>query len=402
MANSKRTLLPVIIIGITVALFAGLMATKKTPPRKPEKHQAPFVSVEAVKLQAITLSVPSQGLVKSKYETRLLAQVSGEIIEVSDRFVQGGLVKQGEMLAQIDPFNYEVRLQQAKAELASARATFIQERAQGRVAEAEWKNITSAEPSELGLRKPQQERALAAVQAAEAGLRQATKDLERTQIKAPYDALIASRTVSPGTFVNTGTALGTVLNTTIAEIRLPIAGRELAYLNNRGIGSPVTLSANSGTTSTEWQASIVRDEGIIDDQSRMIYLVAQLDDPYNLQGQHPFRLPFGTYVTASITGKVLPEAARVPRHLLMDDRVALYKEHKLVFRDIKVLRHENQFSLVSGLNKGDLLITSSLQAPVAGMALESELSPKKDKKAQGNGNKGSNEPTQATPSKGSK
>jgi len=370
MANSKRILLPIVILGITIAVFMGLMITKKSPPRKPEKEHVPFVSVEPITLASITVTIPSQGLVKPRYETRLLAQVSGEIMNVSDTFVQGGLVTEGELLAQIDPFDYEVRLQQAKAELASARATFIQERAQGRVAEAEWKNITSAEPSELGLRKPQQERALAAVQAAEASLRQAQKELERTRIKAPYDALIAARNISPGTYVNVGASLGTVLNTTLAEIRLPIPGSELQYLNNKGLGAPVVLNATLGGDSIEWQAHIIRDEGVIDEQSRMIYLVAQLDDPYNLNNQHAYRLPFGTYVTASIAGRELPHAARVPRHLLSDNRIALYKEHRLAFADVTVLRHENSFSLISGLKEGDLLITSSLQAPVEGMKLE--------------------------------
>lgn len=374
-SNQKRILIPLAILIIAVLIFAGLMATKKNPPRKPDDQKTPFVALETVQLAPLTLTVKSQGLVQPKYDTQLLAQVSGEITELSEKFLRGGLVRKGELLAQIDPFNYDVRLQQAKATLASARTTFIQESAQGRVAEAEWKKITSAEPSDLGLRKPQQERALAAVKAAEAGVLQATKDLQRTRITAPYDALVAARHVSPGTFVNTGTVIGKVLDIEVAEVRLPIAGKELLYLKNRGIDAPVTLTTTLAGKTFKWQARIDRDEGVVDETSRMIYLVAQFEDPYNLKANHTYRLSFGTYVTAEIAGRLLPSAARVPRALLRDNQLALFSNNTLNFTDVEVARHEDKFSIITaGLKSGDLLITSSLEYPVEGMALTAEIS----------------------------
>lgn len=373
-SNLKRILIPLTILMVAVAVFAGLMVTKKNPPRKPDDQKAPFVALKTVQLAPMTLTVKSQGLVQPKYDTQLLAQVSGEITELSEKFLRGGLIKKGEVLAQIDPFDYEVRLQQAKATLASARTTFIQERAQGRVAEAEWKKITSAAPSELGLRKPQQERALAAVKAAEAGVLQATKDLERTRIIAPYDALIAARHVSPGSFVNMGTAIGKVLDIEVAEVRLPIASKDLLYLNNRGIDASVTLIATLAGKTFQWQASIDRDEGVVDETSRMIYLVAQFNDPYNLKSNHAYRLPFGTYVSADIEGQQLTAAASVPRALLRDNQLALFVDNKLTFTNVDVARHEDKYSVIrAGLNNGDLLITSSLEYPVEGMALTADI-----------------------------
>lgn len=286
--NKLRLILPFAVLAIAVGVFVVMNANKKEPEKKAPDQNAPFVSVKTIELQPMTLEVKSQGLVAPKFETHLVAQVSGEITVVSDKFVRGGLVKKGELLAQIDPFDYDVKLQQAKANLASARASFILERAQGRVAEAEWKNITTAEPSELGLRKPQQEQALAAVKAAEAGLQQASKDLERTRIVAPYDALVSDRNISPGTFVNVGSQIGHVMDIEAAEVRLPVAGKELLFLEQSGLGAPVVLQADVEGQQLTWNAAIVRHEGVIDSTSRMIYLVASLDDPYNLQHQqHP-------------------------------------------------------------------------------------------------------------------
>ena len=92
---------------------------------------------------------------KPKYETLLVAQVNGEIVELNDIFVRGGFVKKGQLLARIDPNDYHAALIDAQANMASARAALEKEVAQGKVAEREWKQITDTSPTELSLRKPQ-------------------------------------------------------------------------------------------------------------------------------------------------------------------------------------------------------------------------------------------------------
>jgi len=376
-SSTKRIVLPILIIVVAVGIFAALMAAKAPPEKKSEERETPFVSVETIQLAPLTLKVQSQGLVQPKYDTQILAQVSGEITFIASSFVRGGLVKKGDLLAQIDPFNYQVKLQQANANLASAKANFILERAQGQVAEAEWQKITTAEPSELGLRKPQQEQALAAVKAAEAGVKQATKDLQRTKIIAPFDALIGTRNVSPGSFVNMGTPIGQVLDIDTAEVRLPVAGDDLLFLEAAGRNAAVTLTAFISGKPFSWQATIVRDEGVVDSSSRMVYLVAQLNDPYLQTGaEHAYRLPFGTFVTAEIEGRILPSAAYVPRQLLGSQGIPLLVDKKLHFRPVEVVRHEGKLSVISsGLNDGDLYITSSLEYPIEGMPLDAASNP---------------------------
>lgn len=382
MKNSKQILYPILIILLAAGIVAGVLATKSPPDKKKPEAKVPYVSTEIIHLKPMTLTVKSQGVVIAKYNTNLLAQVAGEITQVADSFVRGGVVSQGELLAQIDPFNYEVQLEQANAALASARAQFILERAQGQVAEAEWQQITNAKPSELGLRKPQQEQALAAVKAAEANVKQAQKDLQRTRIVAPFNALVTQREVSPGTFVNMGTAIGQVMDVAKAEVRLPVPASDMAFLDQRGIGATVTLSASLAGKPRQWQATIVRDEGLIDERSRMVYLVAEVNDPYLFfKQQNPSasqmpaakRLSFGTYVRAEIAGITLPAAAAVPRHLLKEGRLALAVNQKLQFSDVEVIRHQGRNSIVvGGLADGDQLITSTMSYIVEGMDLKTE------------------------------
>lgn len=364
----KQIILPIGVFILTIVTIVAIMAGK-TPPQKGEPETAiPVVDTLQVTLTLLTLDVESQGLVEPPFATHLVAQVSGEILSVNDDFMRGNIVRKGAVLAEVDPFNYEVRVQQANASLASARAAFILERAQGQVAEAEWAKITSAEPSELGLRKPQQEQALANVKAAEAALRQAEKDLQRTRIVAPYDAIIQDRAVSPGSYVSAGSTIGQIADMTIAEVRLPVNQNDFAYLDNGGIGAEVTLTAELAGKHQAWPAYIVRSEGIVDKQSRMTYLVARVPDPYGVRGETDPALAFGTFVSAQIQGKAMPNAVTLPRAALLQNRVPLVKDSKLVFAEVNVVRHEGKQSIVEGgLQDGDKVIVTALDHPVDGM-----------------------------------
>lgn len=346
-----------------------LQATKAPAEKKDKEKPIPFVSVEPIEVGPLQLVAASQGEVTSRYETVLISQLTGVIVNVSPEFVDGGIVKKGELLAQIDPFDYKVRVQQANADLASARAAFIQERAQGQVAEAEWASISTSKPSDLGLRKPQQEQALSAVKASEAALTQAKKDLERTEIRAPFDALIRTRDASLGQFVSIGNQLGQLMDISVAEVRLPVNQSDFALLTNRGELAEVDLHGQSYGEEHVWKGRIVRDEGMVNAESRMIFLVAEVVDPYGLLDQTKPRLPFGTYLTANIKGKKIT-GARIPRRLFVDKKLPLIKENKLKFADVRQLKQDGKFTIVSGgISDGDLILVSTLDAPVEGMAV---------------------------------
>ena len=372
--RNARWILPLGILILAILITVALVAMRQPMPEQERESRAPLVEISEITLAPLQLQVSSQGMVQPKYETELIAQVSGELVSIAEAFVRGGIVKKGEVLAQIDPTNYEVRLEEARAGLASATAALELEQAQSEVARVEWEGISEHPAPALGLRKPQIKQAHAQVAASEAMLKQAQKDLERTQIVAPYDALVAERAISLGTFVNVGSMMGKVLDVSSAEIRLPVANGELQYLVANGVNSQVELTGESFGSNHRWLASIVRTEGVIDDNTRMSYLVARVDDPYNLKGkqtgQEP-QLAFGSFVVANIIGKQLPEAARIPRNLIKNGTVPVYRDGELVLMPVTVLRHVGGQSVVTeGLDGGELLVTTSLEYPVAGMALQ--------------------------------
>ena len=379
MATKKQIIIPIVILAAGIAAMAIFFNMKKPPEQKEKVDKTPIVAVENISVAPMTLEVNSYGMVKPKYETELVAQVNGEIVELNDIFVRGGLVKKGQLLARIDPSDYHAALIDAQATMASARAALEKELAQGQVAEREWKQITNTSPTELSLRKPQLAQELARVKAAQASVLRAERNLERTEIRAPYNAMIDSRNIGLGSFVGIGSKIGHVLGTAIAEIRLPVADNQLAFLvktesTKQGVDAKVNLLGTYAGKDTQWQAIIVRSEGVIDSKSRMSYLVAEINDPYLLNSasdSNAVPLRFGSYVNAKIMGYDISQAALVPRYLVVNGTVALLdNESKLHYAVIDIVRQQGSDVIVTnGLQDGDQLIVSALDYPVDGMKL---------------------------------
>lgn len=385
MARKKQIIIPIAILAIGIVAFVGFSSMKKPPEEKPEVDNTPLVAVEKIIVMPMRLEVSSYGVVKPKYETTIVAQVNGEIVELSDTFVRGGLVKKGQLLARIDPNDYHAALIDAEANMASARAALEKEVAQGKVAEREWKLITDTSPTELSLRKPQLAQELARVKSAQAAVLRAERNLQRTEIKAPYDAMINSRTIGLGSYVGVGSEVGMLLGTAIAEVRLPVADNQLQFLIDQGQQAKVNLTGTYAGKEIQWQAEIARSEGVIDNKSRMSYLVAEIHDPYHLKNSkvgngNPLR--FGSYVQANILGVEVANASIVPRYLVVNNRVAILdNESKLHYADINIVRQQGGNVVISnGLLDGDKLIVSALDYPVDGMklALASEEAKEQD------------------------
>ncbi len=372
MIRKKQIILPLVVLAAGIGAFVVFSGMKKPPEEKAEVDNTPIVSVEAIAVEPMTLHVNSYGLVKPKYETELVAQVNGQIVELAEIFVRGGFVKKGQLLARIDPNDYQAALIEAQASMASARAALETELAQGKVAEREWKLITNTSPTELSLRKPQLAQELARVKSAQASVLRAERNLERTKVVAPYDAMIESRNIGLGSFVGIGSNIGKLLGTDIAEIRLPVADNQLQFLIAEGENAQVQLHGIYAGKDIQWQANIARGEGVIDSKSRMSYLVAEVNDPYGLNTDSDTApLRFGSYITAKIVGIEIAAASIVPRYLVDNGRVAILdSESKLHYSNIDIVRNDGKNVIVAnGLFDGDQLIVSALDYPVDGMKL---------------------------------
>jgi RND family efflux transporter MFP subunit len=378
-----RFILPLLMIGLSIAVVMALVAIaqSKRPDRLDSADQAVLVDVIPAEMTSLNFKVFSQGSVEPRTETTLVAEVAGQIVSVSPNFLAGGFFRQGEVLLQIDPSDYETALLRAQANLASRKARLADEKARSEQALKDWINLgREGEPSELVLRKPQLAEAQAGVQAAEAELQEAERDLQRTRIRVPYDGLVRRKLVDMGQYVAPGTPLGVTFSVDRAEIRLPLSGGDLAFLElpsatrlDKAHRVPVTLTAESGGLRGRWQAEIVRTEGVVDPSSRVVYAVAEVVDPYGVLGQSAQpELIVGTFVRAEIEGRRAEDVVVLPRSVLRPDDTVLIadSERKLEVRPVTVARAEpNNVYLSGGIEDGELVVTTSLDAPIPGTLL---------------------------------
>lgn len=378
-----RYILPLGLIAVSVLVVVLLVvrAQGMRPDRKEETTQAVLVEVIPAQMTSLNFSVWSQGTVAPRTETTLVAEVSGQIVSVSDNFIAGGFFREGEVLLQIDPSDYETGLLRAQANLASRRAQLADQRARSEQALKDWKNLgREGVPSDLVLRKPQLAEAQAGVQAAEAELQEAERNLQRTRIRLPYDGLVRSKLVDVGQFVAPGTPLGVTFSINTAEIRLPLSSSDLAYLElpsatrlDRAHRIPVSLTTDAAGAEGIWRAEIVRTEGVVDEGSRVVYAVAEVVDPYGVLGQsRQPELKMGSFVRAEIQGRRAENVVVLPRSVLRPDATVLIAnaERKLEVRPVEVARAEpRNVYIAGGIADGELVVTTSLEAPIPGMQL---------------------------------
>lgn len=383
MSKFLKYTLPLGIFVLSIVVFAALVAIGEgqKPERKEEGRQAVLVEAIEAEERLVNFTVTSQGGVQPRTETTLVAEVSGKISSVSPDFIAGGFFEAGEVLLQIDPSDYQTALKRAEANLASQRARLADERARSEQALRDWRNLGRVgEPSNLVLRKPQVQEAIANVDAAEADVDKARRDLERTQISVPYDGLVKQKLVDIGQFVAAGTQLGVTFAIDTAEVRLPLSTDDVAYLDlpsatggDQDTYPRVTLSAEQAGEVRTWEARIVRTEGVVDEISRVIYAVAQIVDPYGVLGQsQQDELKVGTFVRAEIEGRSAGRVVVLPRRALQGDSTVLVANDalELEVRPVNVVRAEpHQVYISSGVSGGELVVTTTLEAPIPGMKL---------------------------------
>ncbi|MED5376939.1 MAG: efflux RND transporter periplasmic adaptor subunit [Acidobacteriota bacterium] len=302
------------------------------------------------------------------------------MVEVSPSFVAGGFFEAGDVLFKTDPHDYEQTLVQREAEIESARLRILQEEAEAEVAQWGWDRIGSGQARSLTLREPQIASARAGLAAAEANLETALRNLERTEVRAPYAGRVREKSVDVGQFVTLGAPVARIYAVDAAEVRLPLPDDELAYLdlplNYRGEsgrvrGPVVTLRASFAGRIHEWQGHIVRTEGEIDPRTRMVHVVAEVPDPYG-RGPDPARPPLaaGMFVEAEIVGRIVENVAVVPRAALRSSGQVLIVDanSRLRFRDVDVLRATtNELFILGGLEAGDRVNISPLEVVSDGM-----------------------------------
>jgi multidrug efflux system membrane fusion protein len=387
--NLLKAIPPIAVLALSIGVYKYLVANHVELATRPKEKRV--LAVDAVPLVRgdFQVHVPTRGTVRARTQSTLIPEVPGRIIAISAAFREGGFFEEGETLIEIDKLDYQTALTVAAGALAEAKAALAQEQARAEQAQENWKALgKSGEPGALVLREPQLAEAMARADAAKAQQRKSMRDLERTEIKAPYRGRVLSKRADVGQVVSANTVLAEVYAVDFAEIRLPVSSGQAGFIplpeNYSDEDRPtieaelpkVVLSANFGGKESAWEGRIVRAEGAIDSSSRLLFLVAQVASPYARREDGALPLKVGTFVEAAIEGTLLKDVITLPRSAVRfgKDIVTLDPENRIHRFEIDVIWNDEENVITrTELPKDHRLCLTALPFATEGTIVETQV-----------------------------
>ncbi len=383
----RRQLTVAALIAILGSLLVILIL--HSPPQTDQHDEVakpPLVRFITVQPERLRLDVRSQGRVMAQTEIDLVTGVSGNIIKISPVFVSGGYFKKGDLLVSIDPAEYDLRVAQAQARVMEAQYQLTREEAEAEQARDEWQQLGQGDPNPLSLRIPQLKEKKAKLAAEQEELKNARLLRQRTDIRAPFNGRVRSKTVGMGQYIDDGTILGRIYSSDIAEVRLPVSTHDLALIAVPDLShekqstqhTPVKLMAPYQGQNRIWSGKLVRSEGVVDAETGMVVVIAQVTDPFGLETrkqpttQKPadVTLPVGLFVEAEIEGRWFENLTVIPVSAMYKDNqvVVIDTTNRLRFCSVTILRRERERIIIhAGLEQGERVLISGLHHPVEGM-----------------------------------
>jgi len=378
-----RILLPVIVV--TLGLCCAYLIFKSGPKAKRRQpiRKAALVQVLTVQRTSPKVTIQAMGTIMPARRVTLHSQVSGRVVELASEFVIGGHFQAGEMMLKTDPREYRLTIVQRQSEVARARYELKLESGRQDIAKREMELFhsdkkISKKDRELALRKPHLANARAALKAAKAALAKARMDLERTEIKAPFNGLILDKMIDLGANLSTQTPLATLVGTDQYYVEASIPANQLQQIlipeNSEATGARVGIKTQPDTGSA-FQGRVIRLRADLEPEGRMARILISIKDPLGLHiPAHEKKPPLllGAFVNLEIEGPRLKDVFAIPVTALRDGKQLWIMDtgNILAIRDTAVVWRERETVYVKqGLGDGENLIVSAISAPVAGMPL---------------------------------
>lgn len=383
----KRALLPFLVIVIALVLTFVLVKSRKTPKPHEAPHLGPLVEVGILTKANRQILVSGTGSAQSRYGVSITPQIKGRVSELSPQMVAGGTFQKGEMLFAIEDVDYQLAIAHAQATLAQAELELLRNENLADLARKEWHSLNSEsdlEPNPLVVYEPQLKSARALRDAAQANVKQAELNLQRTRVFAPFDCYVRSEQLEIGQFLNAGAPVATVAGIEQIEIVVPLPLEEIVWLQvprkgTKQRGSLAKVELQSGGRTFHWQGEITRSLGEIDPRNRMARVVVTVNDPFTEDTEKANLLNDllpGMFVNVQILGEELSDIISVPRGAMHDNDTiwVIDDENRLHIREVDILRRERDEVLIrSGLEANEKIVLTNLSGAAEGMLLRPKM-----------------------------
>ena len=377
------------LVVLSVGLSSYWLTHQPRAERSPAKPVVPLVEVISPEIIDYHTTVSAMGNVIAAESVNLTPRISGMVSWISPNFIEGGLLKKGEVLVELDPTDFKLAIVQSQNDLAKAKYNLKLEQGQQVIVRREYELLGAElkeQERELVLRKPHLNAAKAALAAAEANLKQAQLNLERTRPVAPFNSIIVSRNANIGAWMSafsTGTPLAKLVGIDSFWVNVSVPVDKLAWINIPGInsqtGSMVKISYEAGWGKDVFRIGTVkRLQAELEPEGRMAKLIVEVDDPLCQKSENKQLPPLmlGTYVRVEIAGQTLKEVIKLPETTLHDERQLWLMDdnQKLAIQSVQPRWAEQGFVFLdrNQLPEHSRIVTSELSAPFPGMSVRAD------------------------------
>lgn len=376
----NRAVIPVGVLFAALMIALILFRSAPEPGTRERQQQARLVEVTTAERGDYPALVEAWGEVMPAREVALQPRVSGTVIKVTDAYEPGMQVTEDELLLRIDPSDYALAVEQRRAELARAQAELEREEGNQRVAQREFELVggdVSEQEKALMLRKPQLRTARAVVDSAQAALEEARLNLQRTRLRAPFNAVVLERHINRGAQVSSGTVVARLAGTDEywVEVSVPVTQLPWIELPARDERASSVHFYHDGVWGGQFRGGeVLRLRGDLEERGRMARLLVRVRDPLALTPANADKPPLllRSFLRAEITGRTMKDVVPLKRAWLRNgDQVWIMNaDDELEIRDVRVLFHgSDQVFVRDGIDDGERIVTSAISVAADGMSL---------------------------------
>jgi RND family efflux transporter MFP subunit len=342
------------------------------PPRierqPPPEPTPPLVDVETVSMSTRAPDLEGFGRVEAEQETMLASRVAGQLERFAEGVVPGQVVEQGSAVAYVDQADLQLALEDAEAQLTDAQAQLALEQAEQQRARSEYESFgrqLSAERQALVLREPQLRQAQALVAQARVARDQATLNLERATLRAPWRAMVQARSVGAGSLLSLGTEVLHLVGVEQFWVRASLPGEWLYWLQE---GSRVTLTSSGWPSGEQRSGTLASILPALEENGLQAQLLIAVDDPLALDTKGP-ALRLGDVLRASFEARAKPNLIALPSAALRPGEQVWWvdDDNRLQSSHVTLAHRGQEVALVSdGLADDSRVVTAGLAQPSEG------------------------------------
>ncbi len=350
-------LLVAVILGGAIFMFVALAAQKTDPPQRPKPENKNYVKAEKFVPQTVETTIEAFGRVNSSQQINLTAEVGGKLIGSEVPLKQGQSFKKGQLLCKIYNEEQKLNLKAQKSRFLNTLASVLPDikidfTDNFKTWERYFDSIELDEDMPaLPQPKSSKEKTFLATKNILSdyyAIKSAEVNLKKYTIYAPFNGSIRQANQQIGSVVNPGTVIASLIRTDELELEIACDVRDIDFVQ---IGQEVEVIADT-PGAPRWNGKVTRIADFVDANTQSIGVFIKVKNT----GLSEVRE--GAFLMASIPGKKVEGAIRVPRSILKNkDEVFVVKDSVLKTRQVKVHKINENTAVISGLSEGDIYVT---------------------------------------------